>query len=857
MGFAGQLALGLRLARRELRGGIRSLRIVLACLALGVAAIAAVGTLRAGIQAGLQADGARILGGDVELRSGNRPATLEALAWIAARGGQTSAVVTLRAMLVAPSGERMLVELKAVDKAWPLYGAAELDPGVPLDTPQELNAVPILQQPPAAEAAANAPRVALDPLVAERLGLSVGDRVRIGEASFVFAAIVRSEPDKATTPALFGPRALITAAMLARTELLQPGSLVQHDLRIRLPEGTPRVRFANDLRTAFAAEGWRIRTADQAEPGVNRFLDRAASFLTLAGLTALLVGGIGVGTGVRGWLEARARSIATLRCLGAPTSVIFLTYLIQVLALAALGIGIGLVGGYGLTWVAAQALAGSLPVPPRLALYPAPLALAALYGLLTALAFALWPLGRAARISGAALFRDAVQPSGAWPGGAVLALNLTAAVALVGLIVATSGDRLFALGFCAAAIAALALFRGGAWALAEGARRLGHLRRPALRLGLANLHRPGSPAALLVVSLGIGLTTLAAIAQIEGNLRRQLAAEMPSRAPNFFFIDIQSDQAQRFDATASALPGVTEVKRVPSLRARVVAVKGVPAEQVKVSEETAWALRGDRGLTYSATPPEGTKLVQGDWWAPDYRGAPLLSFDAGIARGWGVGIGDTITVNVLGRNIDLTIANLRAVDWRGLGMNFTLVASPGLLEAAPHTHIATIRGDAAQDAAVLRALTDAFPNISGIRVRDALEAVAAILGRVGTALSATGSLTLLAGGLVLAGAVAAGQRQRVRDAVVLKTLGATRAQIRAAWLVEYALIGLVAGLLAALAGSLAAWAVITRVMQAEWVLLPGTLAVTVIGCALLTLACGQIGTALALRVRPGPLLRNE
>ncbi|WP_240757067.1 ABC transporter permease [Roseicella aquatilis] len=857
MGPVGQCLLGLRLARRELRGGIRSLRIVLACLALGVAAIAAVGTLRAAIQAGLAADGARILGGDIELRSGNRPAPPEARAWIEARGGQVSAVVTLRSMLVAPSGERMLVELKAVDGAYPLYGTLELDPPGPLATPQEANAVPILQAPPAEEAGLNMPRVALDPLVAERLGLSVGDRVRIGEAEFRFAARVAAEPDKATSPALFGPRALITAAMLERTHLLQPGALVQHDLRLRLPEGASRPRFAAELTTAFAREGWRIRTADQAEPAVSHFLDRAASFLTLAGLTALLVGGIGVATGVRGWLEARAKSIATLRCLGAPASVIFLTYLIQVMALAALGIGIGLVAGYGLTWAAAQALSGSLPVPPRLAPYPKPLILATLYGLLTALAFALWPLGRAARISGSALFRDLVQPTGTLPGRWVIGLNLLAALLLVALIVRTSGDKLFALGFCAAVVAALALFRAGAWGLAALAQRLSHLRRPALRLGLANLHRPGAPTALLVVSLGIGLTTLAAIAQIEGNLRRQLAAEMPSRAPNFFFIDIQSDQAGRFDEVARGLPGVAEVRRVPSLRARVVAVKGVSAEQARVSEETAWALRGDRGLTYAATPPQGTKVVAGAWWPADYQGQPLLSFDANIAQGWGVGIGDTITVNVLGRDIELTIANLRSVDWRGLGMNFTMVASPGLLERAPHTHIATVRGDAAQDAAVLRALTDAFPNISGIRVRDALEAVAALLGRVGTALTATGSLTLLAGALVLAGAVAAGQRQRVRDAVVLKTLGATRAQIRAAWLVEYALIGLVAGLLAALAGSAAAWAVVTRVMRAEWVLLPGTLAATVLGCALLTLACGQIGTALALRARPGPLLRNE
>ena len=835
MGGFGQLALGFRLARRELRGGLRSLRIVVGCLALGVAAIAAIGTLQAGLQAGLAADGARILGGDVELRTAARPATPEVRAWIAARGGQVSDIVTLRAMLVAPSGERMLVELKAVDGAYPLFGALVLEPPV----------------------AVASGTVALDPLVAERLGLAIGDMVRIGEARLRLAALVAQEPDKVATPALFGPRALMSLASLDATELVQPGSLVQRDLRIRLPPGIAPRAFADALLAAFAPEGWRVRTSDAAEPGVNRFLDRAAAFLVLAGLTALLVGGIGVGTGVRGWLDARARSIATLRCLGASSGTIFLTYLIQVLALAALGIGIGLVAGYGLTWAAAQALAGSLPVPPRLALYPAPLALAALYGLLTALAFALWPLGRAARISGAALFRDVVQPAGGIPGRAVLAANLLAGLALVGLIVGTAGDRVFAAWFCAAALLALVVFRLGATALMAFARRLSHLRRPSLRLGLANLHRPGAPTTLLMVSLGIGLTTLTAIAQIEGNLRRQLAGEMPSRAPNFFFIDIQSDQAARFDALAAGIPGVAEVKRVPSLRARVVAVKGVPTEQVRTTPETAWALRGDRGLTYSAGVPEGSRLVEGAWWAAAYRGAPLVSFDAGLARGWGIGVGDSITVNVLGRNFDLRIANLRQVDWRGMGMNFTLVASPGLLEAAPHTHIATVRGDPAQDATVLRRLTDAFPNISGIRVRDALEAVAALLGRIGTALSTTGSITLLSGLLVLAGAVAAGQRQRVRDAVVLKTLGATASQIRAAWLVEYALIGAVAGSLAALAGAAAAWGVVRFVMKAEWIFLPGTLAATVLGCAVLTLAVGQVGTALALRARPGPLLRNE
>jgi putative ABC transport system permease protein len=332
---------------------------------------------------------------------------------------------------------------------------------------------------------------------------------------------------------------------------------------------------------------------------------------------------------------------------------------------------------------------------------------------------------------------------------------------------------------------------------------------------------------------------------------------MPRAAPSFFFIDIQNDQAEEFDRLARAQAGVDDVRRVPSLRARVVAVDGTPAERVTTTEDSRWALRGDRGLTYAATPPEGTRLVAGEWWPADYDGPPLVSFDAAIARGWGIGVGSVITVNVLGRDIDLKIASLREIQWRGLGINYVMVASPGLLASAPHTHIATVRSDAAAEVSVLRAITDAFPNVSGIRVRDALEAVANLLSRVGVALQATSSVTLLAGMLVLAGAVAAGQRARVRDAVILKTIGATRSQIRGAWLVEFGLLGLVAGLLAAAAGSAASWAVMRFVMGAQWVFLPGTLTVTVLGCVLLTLGLGYIGTALALRARPAPLLRNE
>ncbi|WP_431301762.1 ABC transporter permease [Sediminicoccus sp. BL-A-41-H5] len=829
------LALGLKLARRELRGGVKGLRIVLACLALGVAAIAAVGTLRAGINAGLQADGARILGGDLEIRAGYEPAGSDALEWVRARGGVISEVALLRAMLIAPNGERTLVELKAADGRYPLYGSLTLDPA------QALQGLMLVAE----------------PSVAERLGLSPGDEVRLGEARLRFAGRITEEPDRVATPTVFGPRAIIPLDQLPATGLAQPGSMITHEYRIRLPEGVSARAFGEELRAAFPGAPWRIRRADQAEPGVNRFLDRAASFLTLAGLTALLVGGIGVATGVRAWLDARSRTIATLRCMGAPTAAIFSAYLFQVLALAALGILIGLAVGWGLTVLAAWALGGTLPVPARIGLYPAPLALAALYGVLTALTFALWPLGRAGRIPGAALFRDVLGAGGFWPGWGVGLANALAAAALVTLVIATAEQRFFAIAFCGGAAAAMLLFRLGAWALMAGARALSGIRRPAWRLGLANLHRPGAPTPIMLVALGLGLTTLAAIAQIQGNLASAIGSEMPARAPNFFFIDIQPDQVARFDALARETPGVDEVRRVPSLRARISAVNGVPAEQVRATPETAWALRGDRGLTYSATPPPGTRVVEGTWWAADYEGPTLVSFDANLARGWGIGLGDTITVNVLGRDIDLKIANLRNVEWRSLGMNFTLIASPGLLSSAPHTHIATVRGDPAQDQSLLRRITDALPNVSGIRVREALEQVGILLGRIGTALTAVGSITLLAGALVLAGAVAAGQQRRIREAVLLKTVGATRGQILRAFLVEFGVLGGFAGILAALAGTAAAWGVVVGIMRQEWVFLPGTLALTVAGCMLLVLAFGYAGTAMALRVRPAPLLRNE
>jgi len=856
--------LALTLARRELRGGVRGLWIVVLCLALGVGVIAAVGTLRAAVDAGLAADGRALLGGDLEVDGGSQTLPDALREWLHARGATTSDVIQMRSMLVSQggssSGERQLIELKAVDQNWPLVGAAGISP--PQSLVQALGHQPAGQQPPGSKPETpddrNAPYGLLaQQLVLDRLGLHTGDTARLGTSIVRISGVLTQEPDRIATASILGPRVLISAAALAETGLISPGSMVRYGLRLTVANPAVLSGLIQDMRKAFPNQGWRIRDPGDAAPGVSRFIDQIALFLSLVGLTSLLVGGIGVANGVRAWLDARAHTIATLRCLGASSGLVFAVCLLQVLGLAALGIVLGLAAGATLPLLGARFLAGILPVPPVLGLYPAPLLLAAAYGLLTALCFALWPLGRAARIPGGALFRDALMPEGTRPSPALIVANLALAAALIGLTVATATDRSFALYFCVAATLTLALFRAGGVVVMRLAWATPALPWPSVRLGVGNLHRPGAPTPLLLLSAGLGLSTLAAVALIQGNMQHQIREQLPANAPSFYFVDIQNDQLGTFESLVHAQPGVHEVHQVPSMRARIVAVKGVPAEDAVTTPETAWTLRGDRGLTYAAMPPEGTRLVAGSWWPPDYEGPPEVSFDAGLAKGWHVGIGDVIRINVLGRDIDLKIANLRDIAWQSLSINFFMVASPGLLAHAPHSHIATAQVDDAHQGTLLRIVTDALPNVTGIRVEDVLTAISALLNQIAAALTATGALTLVAGIFVLVGAVAAGQRRRLREAVILKTLGATRRQIRTAWLTEFGLLGLVAGVIAAIVGSAASFGVTNYIMHTDWIFLPVTLISVLAGALAIMLLFGYAGTAAALRVRPAPLLRNE
>ncbi len=842
----GDLALSWRLARRDLRGGFGRFRIFLACLILGVAAITAVGNLSESVLGGLSADGKKLLGGDIDLRLMQRPAEAEQLAYLKTQAQALTQSITLRAMTrPADSRERRaMVELKAVDNAYPLVGQLQTDPPGPLADVYAFRD--------------GAWGAMADPNLLTRLKLQRGDRIRLGDITLEIRRLITLEPDRVASVFSLGPRLMVHLDALDASGLVQPGSQLRYHYKLTLPTGTRSESWQQSLAETFPKAGWRLRTPEEAAPGIKRFLERMTLFLSFTGLTVLLVGGLGITGAVRSYLETKTETIATFKCLGAPGHLVFSIYMMQILLIGSIGIAAGLVFGGGAPVVLLELIGSQLPVQPVIGVFWAPTAIAALFGFLATVTFALWPLGRARDVSAAQLFRFSLDTHSRRPRKVYL-LAMGLGMGLLALCTyLTSTDRYFSLWFIVGVLLTLLFLRFGAYLIMQAARKWKPEGNALWRMVQTNLHRPGTPTPNIVVSLGLGLSVLVAIGLIEGNMSRQISERLPERAPAFFFLDIQPDQVAAFDAAVTSVKGAGDYKRVPSLRGRIVTINGTPVEDADVAPESQWAIRGDRALTYAALKEEvASDVTQGEWWPATYNGPPLISLDAGLARGFKVGLGDSLTLNVLGREITAEIASLREIDWRSLQFDFAIVFSPGILEGAPHSHIAAIEATPEAEDAVERAATDTFSNISAIRVREALQAAATILSGIGAAVKGTAALTLVAGLIVLAGIMASEHRRRVYEAVVFKVLGAGSRRVLKIYMLEYGLLGGLTGLVAAGIGTLTAWAVITFLMRAEWIFLPNIVLMTVVLCVLMTMLVGLVGTWRVLGQKASPHLRNE
>ena len=835
------MMLWFRLALRNLRSGLRGFWILLSCLTLGVAAIAMIGSLASSVSHGLAEQGQVLLGGDVEFSLVQRAATDDELAWLKTKGA-VSHIAIMRAMAQS-NGSSTLVEIKAVDEAYPLYGAMELE----RDKKQLFLSADGRQG------------IGVDPLLFSRLGLKLGDNLKLGQGEFAVKSTIVTEPDRISSGIAFGPRILMTHENLATTGLVQPGSLITNSYRIKLPHASlaSAKLVLDEAKAKFPEAGWRLRGADKAAEGTDEFVRRLSTFMTLVSISALVIGGAGIANAVSAFIARRRESIAILKCLGAQNSDVMAISLIEILIVSLAGLMIAALLGAATPFVI-QALFGKIfPLPLSLHFDVLPLIFASVLGLLITIAFSLWPLSRVARIKGAGLFRAQGVEAAGWPSLVIIGVSLallTIASAIAVLSFEEKRIAIYFIGGLAASFVALSLLSIG---IVKIAARIPRPRQLLLRQALTSLHRPGSTSGSVIMALGLGLGLFVTLTLTDQTLTREIKSNLPDRAPAFYFVDVQGADFDKFRDTLKAQPGVAEISHTPMLRGRISKVNGIAAEKVKAKEDGAWALRGDRGLTFADELPKGSTLVSGEWWAKDYVGPPMVSMTDDIAKALDLKIGDKITVNVLGRDVEAQLASTRNVNWKGLGINFVLVFNRAALAGAPHTELVTAEMKGGDEGQVLNAIAAAYPAVTAVRVKDALQTISDLLNKILAGVRGANVIALLTGILVLAGALAAGLSARSYEAVVLKTYGATRGQLLAGFVIEYALLGLVSAVFGIVIGGIASWFLAYFALEMPFVFSLSAAILTAAVAMVVTIAGGLMVTVRALSVKPSFYLRNE
>ena len=841
-----RLPILLGIAARDLRAGLAGFRVFIACVALGVMVITGVGAVSDALRAGFERQGEAILGGDATLARTHVRANAEERAKIDAMG-RVSETATMRTMARRPDGaDQARAELKAADAAYPLVGAVELESGKSLQEALAEGAV-------------------VDKALLERLKLKTGEEIEIGAAKVKIAGALKSEPDGITDRLTYGPRVLISEATLQKTELLKPGTLVRWRYAVKLGDGPASNGALLELRQRIETElpeaGFTIADRRDPSPQVSRTLERLRQFLTLIGLTALLVGGVGIANAVATFIDRRRKVIATMKSIGATSRMVLGIFLIEVLAVAAMGVVIGLALGALMPFVLNALFGDLLPIAAEMTVTALSIATALVYGFGVALLFTLWPLGRVERVSASVLFRDEVAPDRTMPRTWVIVATIGVAAALVGFALLTSDSQKIAIYFTIGLAAVFAVFHALGTAVTWLARRMPRPRQPELALALGNLGAPGGLTRSVVLSLGTGLSLLVAVALADASLVRELKDRLPASSPDYFVLDVPKDDLPGLEAMLKRKVEGAAFDAAPMLRGRLVSLNGVPVEELKAPPEAQWVLNGDRGLSYAEEVPHGSRVVAGEWWPKDYAGEPLVSFEADLAGKLGLKLGDEVTVNVLGRNLSARIANLREVKWESLAINFVMLFSPNTLAGAPHNLLVTISlpegTPLALEGEAMREVGRDYPSITAIRVKDVLSMVGGVFEKVMTAVRAAGSVTLLAGALVLAGALATAQRRRILEAVILKTLGATRRRILAAHFLEYFILAAVTALFAAVLGTIAASVVVTQLMHIAFSFSAAAV-VLALGVSLaLVFIFGSGGTWAVLRAPAVPYLRSE
>jgi putative ABC transport system permease protein len=833
-----QLFISLAWSLRDIRSGFRAFYLALICLVIGLASITTVQVVASSILQSIEKNSRTILGADWVVRQIYNPIGEREHQWIKEKGAKISETIEMRPMLINPkTGDTVLVELKVVDEIYPLYGEVTIASGQNFKNKIGKGLI-------------------LDPSLQERLQVSEGQNVQLGSQEIPVADWIVNEPDRAGS-GRFGlaPRVIISRNYFKQTELEKPGSLISYDTRVQWTG--KEIPSAEDFQSDFPDATWRLTTSENASPQIQRFVRNLLQFMTLVGLSALLIGGIGVANGLGIFFEKRLTSIAIYKMIGVPQQMLRQIYGFQIAMMTAIGVFIGVGIGALLPLVGLSFIREMLPFPITIAYSFESLAAPALFGILITWIFALWPFGKAELTSPLLLFRQGLPDGVKRPAFDIVVIMITLVVCLSGFIFITAVDQRFALFFIIGAFTCFIVFWGIGFFIRKVTGKMAGRMSLVSRLALTNLGGPRSATILTLVSIGIGLTVLGGITLIDRNMRGILTERMPVDAPSFFFLDIQPHQKPDFQAMIENWPTTRKLVMTPNLRGRIVSVNGVKAEEALIDQRERWLLQNDRGFTYLAKQPDHSTVTSGEWWPENYQGPPLISVVDDVERGFGIKVGDQVTVNILGRDITAKVANVREVNWTSFTINFAITFAPGVLDKAPHNWLATVIAPVEDEAALQKQISRQFPNISMVRVSEAVKSIQTILSQMVAAVRIMAILALVTGVFVLAGALISTRIQRSYDIVILKVLGMSRRQMLKGLGIEFIILGLTASLIAALLAIGISWGVLEPLMDLGWIFYP-LLTAGIIFCGLFIIFITGLWTMWSiLNASAGNFLRND
>ena len=837
-------------AWRESRGSRRRLTLYLASVSLGVAALVAINSFRANVAASVHAQARTLLGADLELRSRKAfPDSVESLLDSLRRSGASLARVTSFASmaLATRSGRARLVEVRAVGGGFPFYGTIATTP------PGRWTAL--------AEGSKRA--VLVDPAVLVYLEAAPGDTVQLGDARFVIGGVVTDVPGDVSLWSAIGPRVFLPARYLGETHLLRFGSMARYRAYLRLAEADVQP-LLNRYNRMFQRYGIGSDTVSEQEEDLTQALGRMARYLGLVGLVALLLGGLGVASAVNVFVTDKLDSAALLRCLGARQRTVLAVYLVQAVALGVGGAGAGVVLGV-LVQLSLPALLGEfLPLDVAVAPHWATIASGLGIGVATAVLFALLPLLQLKDVSPLrVLRRDLDAPARRAARWRRLAVYAVMIAGLVTLARWQAPGRVVGWAFAAAVLVTLAALWLTAQGLMRGTRRW--FPRGAsyvIRQGIANLFRPQNQTVAVVLAIGFGVFLIATLYVVQRSLVAQFALDARPDRPNLVFFDVQPDEKTGVARmlAARARPGSLDL--TPIVPARIARVNGRRIDSLRTDSlrrPSPWALRREYRNTYRDTLVSSERLTAGSWWtAPRRRGErPRISLEAELAASLGVGVGDRITWNVQGALLETQVASLREVEWARFQPNFFVVFEPGVLERAPQTFVLLARADeAAVRAELQRDVTRAHPGVSSLDLTLVQRTLDGLLSKVTLAIRFMALFSIASGLVILVGALTASRLQRAREAVLLKTLGASGRQVRAIFLTEYCAWGSFAALTGVLLASVGGWAVMTRLFELPFRLPALPLLGVWIGVCVLVAAIGLAHSHAVTRGTPLGLWRG-